>query len=292
VTEFVSYLLGGVTSGIVYALMALALVLIYRSSGVVNFAQVGQATITCYVALTVQLRTGSWTLGLAAALLAGLVLGALVQFVVLRPVRRADPAGALIATFGVLIALQGIAGLVWTGEFRAFPQPFPDTPLTVAGTSLPFSVYNLVTLIAAGILVIALAWLFNRTDVGLAMRASAFNPEVARLSGVRVGRMIALGWALAGLVGALAGVLVAPLTLLSPTSFTILLVFAFTVAVVGGLESPVGAVVVGIFTGLVLSLVTGYTDSTNTPLVALALLVISLILKPEGAFGHRSTREV
>jgi branched-chain amino acid transport system permease protein len=124
------------------------------------------------------------------------------------------------------------------------------------------------------------------------MRASAFNPEVARLSGVRVGRMLAFGWVLAGMVGAVAGVLVAPSATVSPNSFDILLVFAFTAAVIGGLDSLVGAVALGVGTGLVISLVSGFSDSSNAPVVALVLLALNLLLKPDGVFGHHKARTV
>jgi branched-chain amino acid transport system permease protein len=141
-------------------------------------------------------------------------------------------------------------------------------------------------------LVVGLSLVFTRTNLGLSMRATAFNPEVARLSGVRVSRTLTIGWAIAGIVGAVAGVLVAPISTLSPNSFDILLVFAFTAAVIGGLDSLVGAVALGVGTGLVISLVTGYSDSSNAPVVALVLLALNLLLKPDGVFGHTSSRSV
>jgi len=141
-------------------------------------------------------------------------------------------------------------------------------------------------------LVIGLTLLFTKTSLGLSMRASAFNPEVARLSGVRVNRMLITGWAIAGATGAVGGVLIAPVSTISPNSFDILLVFAFTAAVIGGLDSLVGAVTFGIGTGLVISLVSGYTDASNAPVVALALLALNLLLKPDGVFSHHGSRSV
>jgi len=291
-TSFIDYLIGGVSNGAVIALMAIALVLIWRATRVVNFAQVGQAMFTTFVALTVQTVTGSWALALVIAMVAGAILGVIVQFLVLRPMRRADTSGAIIATFGVLIALQAAVGMIWGGDAQAYPQPFDNAGIVAFGRIWPISVYDFVVIGVTILLVIALSLLFTRTSIGLAMRASAFNPEVARLSGVRVSRVLTFGWALAGVVGAVAGVLVAPSSTVSPTTFDILLVFAFTAAVIGGLDSLVGAVALGVFAGLVISLVSGLSNSGNAPVVALALLALSLITKPDGVFGHHKARAV
>lgn len=291
-TSFIDYLIGGVSNGAVIALMAIALVLIWRATRVVNFAQVGQAMFTTFVALTVQTLTGSWALALVVAMVAGAILGVIVQFLVLRPMRRADTSGAIIATFGVLIALQAAVGMIWGGDAQAYPQPFDNAGVVAFGRIWPISVYDLVVIGVTILLVVALSLLFTRTSIGLAMRASAFNPEVARLSGVRVSRVLTFGWALAGVVGAVAGVLVAPSSTVSPTTFDILLVFAFTAAVIGGLDSLVGAVALGVFAGLVISLVSGLSNSGNAPVVALVLLALSLITKPDGVFGHHKARAV
>ena len=291
-TNFIDYLLGGISNGAIIALMALALVLIWRSTRVVNFAQVGQAMFTTYIALSVRDVTGSWLLALIVAIVAGAILGMIVHLLVIRPVARADTSGVIIATFGVLIALQALAGMIWGGDNRGFPAPSSNSGIEFAGRIWPFSVYDVVVIVITALLVIGLTIMFTRTNLGLSMRASAFNPEVARLSGVRVGRMLAFGWVLAGMVGAVAGVLVAPSATVSPNSFDILLVFAFTAAVIGGLDSLVGAVALGVGTGLVISLVSGFSDSSNAPVVALVLLALNLLLKPDGVFGHHKARTV
>jgi branched-chain amino acid transport system permease protein len=225
-------------------------------------------------------------------MVAGAILGVIVQFLVLRPMRRSDTSGAIIATFGVLIALQAAVGMIWGGDAQAYPQPFDNAGIVAFGRIWPISVYDFVVIGVTILLVVALSLLFTRTSIGLAMRASAFNPEVARLSGVRVSRVLTFGWALAGVVGAVAGVLVAPSSTVSPTTFDILLVFAFTAAVIGGLDSLVGAVALGVFAGLVISLVSGLSNSGNAPVVALVLLALSLITKPDGVFGHHKARAV
>ena len=291
-TNFIEYLLGGLGSGAIIALMALALVLTWRATRVVNFAQVGQAMFTTFIALSIQDLTGNWFLALAGAIVAGAALGVVVQYLVLRPVKRADTSGAIIATFGVLIAIQAGAGMIWGGDQQAYPQPFNSAGISAFGREWPISVYDLVVIGVTLALVVGLSLVFTRTNLGLSMRATAFNPEVARLSGVRVSRTLTIGWAIAGIVGAVAGVLVAPISTLSPNSFDILLVFAFTAAVIGGLDSLVGAVALGVGTGLVISLVTGYSDSSNAPVVALVLLALNLLLKPDGVFGHTSSRSV
>jgi branched-chain amino acid transport system permease protein len=291
-TELIDYLLGGLGSGAVIALMALALVLTWRATRVVNFAQVGQAMFTTFIALTIQNATGSWWVALVGAMAAGAVLGVVVQYLVLRPVNRMDTSGAIIATFGVLIALQSSAAMIWGGDTRAYPQPFDNTAISLFGRDWLLSFYDLVVIAFAALLVGGLTLLFTRTSLGLAMRATAFNPEVARLSGVRVSRTLTIGWALAGFVGACAGVLVAPSSGISPNSFDILLVFAFTAAVIGGLDSLIGAVAMGVGTGLVVNLVTGYSDSSNAPVVAFVMLALTLLLKPSGLFGHTKARSV
>jgi branched-chain amino acid transport system permease protein len=291
-TTFIDYLLGGFSSGAVIALFALALVLVWRSTRIVNFAQVGQAMFTTFIALTVQQATGSWILALIAGLVAGGILGLIVYALVLRPVQRLDTSGSIIATFGVLISLQALAAMIWGGDPNFFPTPVTNDGLEIGGRIWPISWYDVLVYAVTAVLVVALTLLFTRTNLGLSMRASAFNPEVAKLSGIRVNRMLAFGWALAGVVGAVAGVLIAPTASVSPNSFDILLIFAFTAAVVGGLDSLIGAVAFGVGTGLVLALVTGYGAAGDAPLVVLILLAVTLVVRPGGVFGRGKSRAV
>ncbi|MBU6279538.1 MAG: branched-chain amino acid ABC transporter permease [Actinomycetales bacterium] len=289
---FLDYLLGGITNGAVIALMAIALVLVWRSTRVVNFAQAGQAMFTTFIALATYSNTGNWFIALIVAIIAGAVLGFIVHLLVMRPVRGQDSSGAIIATFGVLIALQAAASMIWGVDQRSYPPLLDVVGFEAFGRTWPFAPYDALVLGATIALVVGLSLMFTRTSIGLRMRAAAFNPTAARLSGVRVARMLALGWALAGAIGAVAGVLVAPRLSVSPYSMDVLLILAFTAAVIGGLDSLVGAVSFGIGTGLVLSLVTGYSDPGNSSIVALALLALNLLLKPEGVFGHHHSRAV
>jgi branched-chain amino acid transport system permease protein len=292
VLRFLNLTLGGIGTGAVYAAVALALVLIWRSTRIVNFAQGGMMMISTFVAWSVIGRTGSFWLGLAAALLAGLILGAVVERLVIRPVESAPALNAVIVTLGLLVFLQAMAGIIWGGEPRSFPPAFGIVGFTIGDTRLLFSPSDLFAVLAVLGLMIVLGLLFQRTSIGLQMRAAAFAPEVSRVLGVRVGRTLTLGWALAALVGALAGVLVAPASFVSPNAFDEILVFGFTAAVLGGMDSPLGAVVGGLILGLLLSYLAGYAGSDVVTLGALAILVAVLLIRPNGLFARPAGRRI
>lgn len=290
--RFVFLTVDGLSRGAVYAAFALALVLIWRGTRIVNFAQGVLAVATSYVAYSVIGATGSYWVGLAAALLAGLVLGAVVERLVIRHVEHGPPLNAVIVALGLVLVCQGVLGMIYGNQYLPFPAPVSRIAWTVGGVPL-VSPYDLVVFGAVLVLMLGLAVLFTRTATGLRMRAAAFAPQVSRLLGVNVGGMLTLGWALAALVGALAGMLVIPTGLgLHPTAMDLVFVSAFTAAVVGGLDSPVGAVVGGLTVGLVLSYVGGYLGSGTTPLAVLVLLVVVLLARPGGLFSSTRTRRV
>ncbi len=224
--------------------------------------------------------------------LSGLVLGAVVERILIRPVESAPPLNAVIMTLGLYTLLVAAAGMIWGNTPRSFPAAFSLRGYRVGGTTLLFTPND--TFIVLTVIAVAglLAAVFRFTSIGLRMRAAAFAPEVARLLGVRVGNMFTIGWALAALVGALAGVLVAPSVFLGPNSFDPLLISGFVAAVIGGLDSPPGAVVGGIALGLALSYVSGYAGSSLVPLAALAILVVVLMLRPGGLFSASKERRV
>jgi branched-chain amino acid transport system permease protein len=282
----------GLSRGSVYAAFALALVLIWRAARVVNFAQGAMAVAAAYVAYAVTSASGSYWLGFAAALAAGLLLGAVVDRAVMRFVGTGSPLNAVIVAIGLVLLIQAGLGMVYGNEFRPAGAPFSRSALTVGGTPV-LSPYDLFVLAAVGLVVAALGWLFTRTAVGLRMRASAFAPEVSRLLGVDVGGMLTLGWALASGVGALAAMLVIPTELgLHPHAMDLVFVSAFTAAVVGGLDSPAGAVVGGLAVGLVLSWVGGYLGGDLTGLAVLILLLAVLLIRPAGLFSAATARRV
>ncbi|MFF5180219.1 branched-chain amino acid ABC transporter permease [Micromonospora sp. NPDC000316] len=290
--RFVFLTVDGLSRGAVYAAFALALVLIWRAARVVNFAQGAMAVAAAYVAYTVSAATGSYWLGFVVAIVAGLLLGALVDRVVMRHVDHASPLNPVIVALGLVLLIQAVLGMVYGNEFRPAEAPFSRSALTVGGFAV-LSPYDLFVFATIGVVVSALAWMFARTPVGLRMRAAAFAPEVSRLLGVNVGGMLTLGWALASGVGALAAMLVLPTELgLHPHAMDLVFVSAFTAAVVGGLDSPPGAVVGGLVVGLLLSYVSGYVGSDVTPLAVLVLLLAVLLVRPGGLFAPVAARRV
>ncbi|MEU1745720.1 branched-chain amino acid ABC transporter permease [Micromonospora arida] len=290
--RFVFLTVDGLSRGAVYAAFALALVLIWRAARVVNFAQGAMAVAAAYVAYTVSTATGSYWLGFVVAIVAGLLLGALVDRVVMRHVDHASPLNPVIVALGLVLLIQAVLGMVYGSEFRPAEAPFSRSALTVGGVAV-LSPYDLFVFATIGVVVSGLAWMFARTPVGLRMRAAAFAPEVSRLLGVNVGGMLTLGWALASGVGALAAMLVLPTELgLHPHAMDLVFVSAFTAAVVGGLDSPPGAVVGGLAVGLLLSYVSGYAGSDLTPLAVLVLLLAVLLVRPGGLFAPVAARRV
>lgn len=291
-TRFVGLTLNGITYGMIYAAVALGLVLIWRATRIVNFAQGALATLTTYIAASLLDRQVNYWLAFVAALAAGLVIGALTERLFIRPLYGRPELNPVVVSIGLLIFVEAIAGAIWGAGDRGFPPAFSQIGLVVGSTHLQFSHFDGFVLGSVLALMVGMLVLFRFTDLGLRMRASAFAPEIARLLGVRVGRILTVGWALASLAGALAGLLVAPKVLLSPTMMDPLLVYGFTAAVMGGLDSPVGALVGGLATGLGISYVGGYLGSSMETVGAAALLIVVLSLRPEGIFSKAKARRV
>jgi branched-chain amino acid transport system permease protein len=289
--EFIEFTLEGISAGMIYAAIALSLVLIWRGTRILNYGQGGMAMFTAYVALEVIYLTGNYWLGFGAALLAGLALGAVVERAIIRPVTSKPPLNAVIVTIGLLIFIEGLAGIMYGQSFRSFPFAYSVNGLSIGSVALGITRNDVFTAAAVLLAALALAAVFRFTSVGLRMRATAFNAGVARLLGVRVGRIRTLGWALAGLIGALAGMLVTP-PQLYPNSMDAIFVLGFTAAVIGGLESPVGAVVGGLLLGVVLSYAGGYLGAQLVEIFGLAALILVLMVRPTGLFSATATRQV
>jgi branched-chain amino acid transport system permease protein len=296
VVEFLQFTLSGIVFGMIYAAIALSLVLIWRGTRLLNFAQGGMAMFTTYVAIEVIYKTHSYWAGFVIALVAGLVLGAACELTVIRPTVGKPELNSVIVTIGLLILLEGLAGIFFGGQYRSFPAAFSITGLRVNGTPIGVSRFDVFVVVAVLVTTLALAVAFRYTTAGLRMRAAAFNATIARLSGIRVARVLTVGWALAGLLGALAGVLVSPSTFLYPNSMDTIFIYGFTAAVIGGLDSPVGAVVGGLILGVVLSYAGGYVGgsvgSDLTSLVAFGILVAVLMIRPNGLFASARMRQV
>jgi len=298
-TEFLQQVVAGLASGSIYALLALAIVIIYRSTGVVNFAQGEMATFTTFIAWTlVDHGVGYWG-AFALTLLIALVGGIALERTVVRPVEGKPVINAVILTIGLFILLGGLSNWIWKAEVRSFPpsRPFPTSAWDVGGVAV--SKQDVGILVVMVVLVALLYALFQFTKLGLALRASALNPDASRLVGIRVGWMLGLGWGLAAAIGAVAGLFTAAASPpLDPNMMRPILIYAFAAAVVGGLESPVGAVVGGLVIGVVLNLIATYDTHLHLDLdrvrlpIALALILVVLLARPSGLFGRTVVRRV
>lgn len=291
--RFILFTVNGLAFGAVYASVALALVIIWRSTRVLNFAQGAQAVASVYVAWSVTELTGSFWAGLLAALVAGVLIGALVQLTIFRTAEKMPPLNAVIIGVGLLILIEAVLGWLYSIEkTRTIGSSFSDNKMRVGDVPL-VSPQDLFVIGSVLLVMVGIGFLMTKTPVGLRMRAAAFAPDTSRLMGVKVPQMLTLGWALAGLAGALAAMLVVPTQAeLVPQSMDGVFVLGFTAAVVGGLDSPVGAVVGGIASGLVLSYASGYISADLLYPAALVLLIVVLLLKPEGLFSSVQARRV
>ena len=293
-SEFFQQVVAGLGSGAIYGALALALVLIHRATGVINFAQGEMAMFTTYIAWTLIENHGwSYWPAFVATLAFAFVLGLGVQRVVIAPVSNTSVLTVVIMTIGLVLTFNGLASLIWSAEIRSFPSPFPNETWQIGGVSIS---QQDVGTFAVVLVLVALLWAFFQfTKVGLALRASALNPDASRLVGVRVGWMLAIGWGLAAMLGAVAGMLAAPTVLLDPNMMQAILIYAFAAAVLGGIDSPPGAVAGGLILGVGLNLIGTYSDFVGADLklpVALLIILIVLLVRPAGLFGKPVTRRV
>jgi branched-chain amino acid transport system permease protein len=298
-SDFMQQVVSGLASGGVYALLALALVIIYRSTGVINFAQGEMATLSAYIAWTLTVNHGwSYWPAFVATLAVSFAGGVGIHRVVIRPVERGSVLRIVIVTIGLLIAVNGFVVWKWGGEPQQLRSPFGTNTYDVGGVIVAAN--DIGTIVVALGIVLVLWALFQFTKVGLALRAAAVNPEEARLVGVRVTWMLALGWGLAALLGAVAGMLTAPTVGLDPNMMAAVLIYAFAAAVLGGIDSPLGAVVGGLTVGVLLNLlsylsqydaVSWFTEELRLPAALLVILVV-LLVRPQGIFGRPEVKRV
>ena len=291
--DFAQQITSGLAAGSIYASVALALVLIYRATDVVNFAQGEMATFTTFVAWSLMHHGLSYWPAFVLTLLIAFAGGVGVERVLIRPVERRPEIVTVIVTIGLLIAINGLTGWIWGPEVKVFDSPFPNNTVDVGGVVISVQDIGVFCVCLATVIVV---WAFFRfTSVGLAMRAVAVNPDASRLMGVRVGWMLALGWGLAAVLGAVAGMMAAPTVFLDPDMMLVVLIYAFAAAVLGGIDSPVGAVVGGLVLGVVINLLGRYVNFVGQELrlpSALALLLLVLLVRPAGLFGRVAVRRV
>jgi branched-chain amino acid transport system permease protein len=287
--QFLQQVFSGLAAGAIYGSLALALVMIYRATDLVNFAQGEMAMFSTYIAWTLLNAGLPFWAAFAVTLVASFLGGMVIERVVIRPVENAPVLATVVVTLGLLLIFNALAGWLFTYTLQEFPSPFPDRPLFGA-----LMTTGDLGIIGVTLVMLALLYAFFRfTPIGLAMRAAAQNPESARLCGIRVGRMLAIGWGLAAAIGATAGMMVAPVLFLDPNMMGGVLLYAFTGALLGGITSPVGAVVGGLIVGVTENLVGTYLVPSQLKLtVALALIVLVLVFRPAGLFGTAIVRRV
>jgi len=294
--QFITAVLTSLSSGAIYGLMSIALVLVWRSTRVVNFAQAGQAVLTTYIGYEVIQRTGSYWIALVAAIISGALIGAFIDRFFMRPIFKRVTSGPIVliapvvATLGLLGIIQAIIGIVWGLNIQSIQTPVSNEGFNVNGTVIAFSLFNAFVLGTVTLTMILLTLLFQKTNIGLALRASAYSPEIAKLSGIKVDAVRTLGWAIAGAAGGLAGMLYIPGDSLDPNAMDILLVFGFIAAVIGGLESMAGAVAGAMVLGFAINFATTYISTTLVFLTAFAILILVLLIRPSGLFASKKSR--
>jgi branched-chain amino acid transport system permease protein len=294
--QFITAVLTSLSTGAIYALMSIALVLVWRSTRVINFAQAGQAIFTTYIGYEVVTRSGSYWVGLFAAIVAGALLGAGIDRFFMRPIFKRVTTGPIVmiapvvATLALLGIIQAVIGFIWGLNYQTIQAPISTDGIKIFDSIVAFSPFNFMVLAAVTLSMILLTIIFQKTNIGLALRASAYAPEVAKLSGIRVDAVRTLGWALAGAAGGLAGMLYIPGSYLYPNAMDVLLVFGFIAAVIGGLDSLIGAVAGAMILGFAVNFSASYISYKLVFPTAFVILILVLLIKPGGVFSAKKGR--
>ena len=299
--QLIEQVASGLANGAIYACLALALVMIFVSTDHLNFAQGELAMFSAFMCWQLLEVGVPFWIALPAVVLFSFVLGVVIERVILRPLHNAPVLSIVVVFIGLLTIFHSTAGGIWGHTIKAFPSPFPK--ITFPGSAF-FGPHQVGMIFVTLLLLVALFAFFRLTPLGLAMRAAAQNPVSARLAGIRVDWMLALGWGLAAAIGAVAGVLVAPVVYLEPNMMSSILLYGFAGALIGGISSPGGAVAGGFIVGVLENLIAYLGDITErlTGLyiigngekltVALIIVIAVLTLKPSGLFGHVSVKRV
>jgi branched-chain amino acid transport system permease protein len=290
---FIQQVVSGLATGGIYASLALALVMIYQATDVVNFAQGEMAMFATYITWTLLNAGVSYWVAFLITVVVAFVGGIAIQRLIIRPVENAPILTIVIVTLGLLVIANSVAGWIWTYVQKPFPSPFPASPIRVGG--IVFGAHDVGAIAVTLIVLLCIFLFFTYTPLGLALRAAAQNPVSSRLVGIRVGWMLALGWGLAAIFGAVAGMMVAPVITLDPNMMGGIQIYAFAAATLGGFTSPVGAVLGGFIVGVVENLVGTYVSFIGTELkltVALALIIGVLLVRPSGLLGRAVVKRV
>jgi len=286
---FLHQLLSGLATGGIYAGLALALVMIYQSTHHINFAQGEMAMFSTYLAWTMVDAGLPYWVAFAGTVVLSFVLGVVIERVVVRPVEHAPVLSVVIVFIALLVILNSVAGWIYSYTIKTFPSPFDWEALR----NPYLSPHEIGTVAVTALVLLALYAFFRFTSLGLAMRAAAQNPVSSRLAGIRVGWMLALGWGLAAAIGAIAGMMIAPVVYLDPNMMSGIMLYAFAGALLGGIDNPIGAVIGGFVVGVVENLAGAYVVGTELKLtVALVLIIGVLLFKPSGLFGRRYVTRV
>ena len=299
-SQFLDMVLIGISAASIYSLMAISMVLVWRSTRVVNFAQAGMALLSAYVGYELVARVGNFWIALPLAMILGAAFSAFIEFVLMRTLQKHSAQGAIaaiapiIATLGLLGLIRAGIGFIWGHGDVQLVAPLSKVGFKFGDTTIIMNPMSLFVLLFVITLMIIVSIIFQKTNIGLALRASAYAPEIAQLAGIRVSGIRTLGWAIAGAAGAAAGILqtVNGTGALTPESleFSLLLVFGFIAAVIGGLESLPGAVLGALILGLVLAAVQIYISGALVFIVAFLLLLLVLIVRPQGFLGSKAGR--
>ncbi len=284
-TDFLQYLFSGLTSGAIYALIALGFCVVNNTMGIVNFVQVDFVSLGGMLMFSALFGAGlPMVPGLLLSVAGVALVAMLVERFGLRPARSDNPLVLIFLTVGLSIILRGAIKLIWGKNRMALPPLTPDIPVKIFGASvLPQTLWILLlTIIAIGLL----TWFFYRTSLGLSMRAVASNPTAAAVVGIPAGRVRLTSYAIAGALGGLAGVLVTPITTLSYDVGVLLGLKGFAAAILGGFGSFPGAILGGLGLGLLESLSAGYISSAYKDVVAFVVLLLVLFVRPKGLLGQ------
>lgn len=288
--EFVHQLLAGLANGGIYASVALALVMIYQATHHINFAQGEMAMFSTFIAWALMQAGLPYWGAFALTVVISFVLAAVIEFAVIRPMHSAPELSVVVVFIGLLVIFHSLAGWLFGYTIKTFPSPFPADAWYASAL---MSAHEVGAIVVALLMVAVLFSFFRFTSLGLALRATAQNPASSRLVGIRVGRMLMLGWGLAGAIGAVAGMMIAPVVFLDPNMMSGVLLYAFAAALVGGIDNPVGAVLGGFIVGVLENLIGTYVVGTELKLsVALTVIVCVLLVKPSGLMGKKIVTRV